>query len=149
MTPGSSPSTSTRNIQNRRGGNTPKKYRDRNSNTPSPKPCKSYNATPNSRASPRTTADVQNNNRVWSCLSTPNRQSPKPSTVTNSNNESPYAGAKFSDPPSPKLLPKPPTHWVESMKTRRPSIDNDIVAVGVNECDLMTCQLKMMLKVTA
>lgn len=50
-----------------------------------------------------------------------------------------YAGAKFSDPPSPKLLPKPPTHWTAS---------NEKIKTNVNSNFLdMTCHLKMLLNV--
>lgn len=51
---------------------------------------------------------------------------------------SPFAGAKFSDPPSPKSLPKPPEHWVESAVWPKASHHFH---------DQMAAQIKTLLKV--
>ena len=47
-----------------------------------------------------------------------------------------YAGARFSEAPSPKLLPLPPRHWLDGDGVQRPAV-----------CGEMTKQLKSVLQV--
>ncbi len=55
-----------------------------------------------------------------------------------------YAGAKFSDPPSPQFLPKPPSSWMQFNNDK----ENEPV-VSTTPCVQMTNVLKVMLNVQA
>lgn len=67
------------------------------------------------------------------------RKSPEPLTSN-------YAGARFHDPPSPKVLPKPPIHW---MAASSDGFEGEGLAQSSGLANEMTSVLKLMLKVQA
>jgi len=72
------------------------------------------------------------------CNMTQNR-SPASLRQANRSPSSPgYAGARFSEAPSPKLLPKPPNHWVDA---------GSALFSSASPCREMTDALKGLLKV--
>lgn len=65
------------------------------------------------------------------------------SSSPNSGNQSPgrlgaYAGAKFGDAPSPRLLPPPPQHWLCS---------SSLQSAILSPCQSLTSEIKTLLQV--
>lgn len=79
--------------------------------------------------------------RVFTSRKTPSPKLNKNTYADNDKNEhsqpeiSVYAGAKFSEPPSPAVLPRPPLHWTERCANSLPY------------CSDMASHLKTILKV--
>ncbi|XP_042544533.1 proline-rich nuclear receptor coactivator 2 [Dipodomys spectabilis] len=79
---------------------------------------------------------IQNGGKTKNFPNNPNWNSnlSSPSLLFKSKANQNYAGAKFSEPPSPSVLPKPPSHWVP-------------VSLNPSDKETMTFQLKTLLKV--
>lgn len=86
---------------------------------------------PMPRLSPSNSAKVQKEHGRYDVKNVSQR-TPSPDGQLNGV----YAGAKFSDPPSPTVLPKPPSHWMMRCSFEEPQNNAD-----------MSSQLKIMLKV--
>ncbi len=74
--------------------------------------------------------------------STPSKTPPPPLGNSPGN----FAGARYYDPPSPKMLPKPPTEW---MLTNKENDGEAAIVIEDRSCTQMTSAIRVMLNVQA
>lgn len=97
-----------------------------------------YNTQRNSpsRGSPMAVYNNNNNNKL----------SP---TMFSNGGAMAYAGAKFSEPPAANSLPKPPTHWMNSVEALN-AVSSSLDFVWSGKCSVeISKQIKMLLNVQA
>lgn len=97
------------------------------------------------RRSKRTGSNSPRHQLSKSCSPTQQMKGSLPSTPLRRSPDSlsaNYAGPKFTDPPSPKVLPKPPMHWMAAMVSLGSS-----APTPVQTTTELTSALKLMLKV--
>jgi len=119
----------------------PKRQRNSKSrdSTPSPKHHLMASNRMNT-SSPKEKAALKS--RVVTAMRSPSIPIPQPLNFN-------YAGAKFSEPPSPKVLPKPPSHWFADEDSSSDSIIENRDPMMSSKCSEMSYQLKLMLNVQA
>ena len=74
-------------------------------------------------------------------IAIPRRRSDGGAQLKSSPEKTPYAAPKFSSPPPPSLLPKPPSHWIATPCFLEAKLENDTAA--------MTEHLRQLLKVAS
>ncbi|XP_058470166.1 proline-rich nuclear receptor coactivator 1-like [Solea solea] len=99
-----------------------------------------HHSSPNKTCSPHQPPSQEQKRPLHASNNVKTVSAPPPAETTTEylkDGEKVYAGAKFSEPPSPSVLPKPPSHWVGENRPHH----------GHQSREQMAVQLKSLLKV--
>ncbi|KAF6732175.1 Proline-rich nuclear receptor coactivator 1 [Oryzias melastigma] len=110
-------------------------HKPKQNQTLSASPCAKKNDTRHPKKSP-SSQHPQNREQKKPLHTSNNVKTLNPPADAPPDGEKTYAGAKFSEPPSPSVLPKPPSHWFGKNEAQQS-----------NQSQEMTVHLKSLLKV--